>query len=95
MEGSAHVCLCCNFILILGAYHYHLELAKMLIAILQIERKPSQVLSWKTQHAPSMETYSDAQQTQQNHCVSHQALPTYVECNERLRRQKCSVRKVA
>ena len=28
MEGSARVCLCCYFILILGAYHYHLELAK-------------------------------------------------------------------
>ena len=63
----------------LGAYHYHLELAKMSIAIMQIELKLSQVLSWKTQQASSMETYPNAQQTQQNHCVSHQALPPYCQ----------------
>ena len=63
----------------LDAYHYHLELAKMLIAILQIEQKLLQVLSRKTHDAPLMETYADAQQTQQNHCVSHQALPPYCQ----------------
>ena len=64
----------------LGAYHQHLELAKMSITILQIEQKLSQVLSRKTQHAPSMKTYPDTQQTQQNHCMSHQALPPYCQC---------------